>query len=411
VSLDPAISQGAPAATLDSSARLLEELCAISSETGDAVGIERCGRRLGRELEGFGFAVEIEKVPSADGVPQPLFEARRSEAGEGHVLVVGHLDTVLPAVPPLRFDDRLQGTGALDMKGGFAALIGALDLMRLRSLDPPDDLMVVAVPDEEIGGPISESAVRRWGDGARAVLVLEPGLPATDGETMVTGRRGLSVWRLESRGRASHSGLAYSEGRSALAAAAAWSAEVQALSNAVGGPIVNVGRIIGGDSEFVQDLGEEHRFVGTSQRLNVVADRCIVEGEARYLTLTDRDRVLDMMRALAEKSGRKWDVAMHFEIVEGILPAPPSAAGADLAVRLVEVAAADGWRLDLESDRGGVSFPNFLPDPAAVPVLDGLGPVGGGMHTRDEYVSLVSLERRIRLIASLLEKLSTNSQF
>ncbi len=112
------------------------------------------------------------------------------------------------------------------------------------------------------------------------------------------------------------------------------------------------------------------------------------------------------MRVLAEECGENWGVAMHFEIVEGILPSPPSAAGADLAAGLVEVAAADGWRLDLESDRGGVSFPNFLPDPAVVPVLDGLGPVGGGMHTREEFVSLVSLERRIRLIAHVLEVLS-----
>lgn len=396
---------GAPAAILDSSAGLLEELCAISSETGDATGIRRCGQRLGRELEAFGYSVEIAEVSSADGKPQPLFESRLPEVGEGHVLVVGHLDTVLPAVPPLRTHDRLQGTGALDMKGGFAALVGALDLMRRRGSPPPGDLVVVAVPDEEIGGPISEAAMRRWGGGARAVLVLEPGLPASDGETMVTGRRGLSVWRLEARGRAAHSGLAFNEGRSALAAAGQWAARVQALSEKNGGPIVNAGRIIGGDCEFVQDLGEEHRFVGTSQRLNVVADRCIVEGETRYLTLADRDRVLDTMGTLAEGCGGEWGVAMHFEVVEGILPAPALEKAADLAAGLVEAAMTDGWRLELENDRGGVSFPNFLPDPAVVPVLDGLGPVGGGMHTREEYVSLVSLERRIRLIATLLEKL------
>ncbi len=217
------------------------------------------------------------------------------------------------------------------------------------------------------------------------------------------------MWRLEARGRAAHSGLAFADGRSALAAAAGWAAGVQALSENHGGPIVNVGRIIGGDSEFVQDLGEEHRFVGTSQRLNVVADRCIVEGEARYLTLSDRDRVLDRMRSMAEASERSWDVAMHFEVVEEILPLPESATGADLAALLVETAAADGWTLELETDRGGVSFPNFLPDPAAVPVIDGLGPVGDGMHTRDEFVSLASLERRIHLIAKLLEMLAHSS--
>jgi acetylornithine deacetylase/succinyl-diaminopimelate desuccinylase-like protein len=38
-----------------------------------------------------------------------------------------------------------------------------------------------------------------------------------------------------------------------------------------------------------------------------------------------------------------------------------------------------------------------------MPVLDGLGPVGEGMHTREEYVSLPSLARRIVLLADLLE--------
>ena len=79
--------------------------------------------------------------------------------------------------------------------------------------------------------------------------------------------------------------------------------------------------------------------------------------------------------------------------------APPSAALAD---HLVRVAAADGWKLETEPNRGGVSFPNFLPDPSAVCVVDGLGPVGGGMHTRQEWLDLESLRRRIGLIAEAL---------
>jgi glutamate carboxypeptidase len=68
----------------------------------------------------------------------------------------------------------------------------------------------------------------------------------------------------------------------------------------------------------------------------------------------------------------------------------------------VALAARRGWRLDLEEERGGISFLNFLPDPGRVPVLDGLGPVGGGMHTREEFVGLTSLRRRIVLLADLL---------
>lgn len=390
---------------LDGAAALLEDLCAISTATGDADGLRLCARRLGRDLVDLGFHVEIENHLNVEGVAQPVLVANTNPANERHVLLIGHLDTVLPATKPDRLDDRIVGTGALDMKGGFAALVGALRLRWARGQETPKGLTLIAVPDEEIGGPISESAVRRWGANSRAVLVLEPGQQNAGGETIVTGRRGLSVWRLDARGRAAHSGLAFADGRSALAAAASWTAGAQAISENNGGPIVNVGRIIGGDSEFVQDLGEEHRFVGTSQRLNVVADRCLVEGEARYLTLADRDRVLVRLRQLADRTAERWGVKIDLEVVDEILPMPPSDSGAELARMLVEAAENDGWSLETETDRGGVSFPNFLPDPSAVLVIDGLGPVGDGMHTREEWVSLASLDRRIRLIAHLLETL------
>jgi glutamate carboxypeptidase len=393
---------GVPSGVFDRAAGLLEELCAVSTASGDADGLRRCAATLAAELTELGFEVEVEEPTNVDGEPQPVLVARSGVSDRGHVLLLGHLDTVLPAVPPRRLEDRIVGTGALDMKAGFAALVGALLVRRAEGRGTPAGLTLVVVPDEEIGGPISEAMVRRWGSGARAVLVLEPGRRIDGGETLVTGRRGLSVWRLDARGRAAHSGLAFEDGRSALAAAADWCARVQALSERNGGPIVNVGRIIGGDSEFVQDLGEEHRFVGTSQRLNVVADRCLAEGEVRYLTLEDRDSALEEMRRYAAGFGNRWGVEMLFDVVEEILPVPPSGSGADLAARLVELAAADGWVLEIETDRGGVSFPNFLPDPSAVPVIDGLGPVGDGMHTRHEWVSLRSFGRRIRLIDALL---------
>jgi glutamate carboxypeptidase len=174
------------------------------------------------------------------------------------------------------------------------------------------------------------------------------------------------------------------------------------MSERGGGPLVNVGRIVGGDTEFVSDVGEEHRFIGTSERLNIVADRCLVEGEVRFLDLRDRDRVLEAMRDAAASIGADWGVGMIFHEVEHIPPMAVSDSGQRLAEHLVASAFRAGWRLELEDNRGGVSFPNFLPDPTAVSIIDGLGPVGGGMHTRGEYVDLRSLERRIALIAEAL---------
>jgi glutamate carboxypeptidase len=383
-------------------ARLLQDLCATSSASGDVPGLFRMAERLGRELTSCGLVSEISAEAGIDGDGQPVLVARGPGVGECGVLLLGHLDTVLQATVPEKSHDRLSGTGALDMKGGFVALIGALALLRSRDEPLPEDLVVVAVPDEEIGGPISMRTVRQWGRRARVVLVLEPGAQTPGGETLVTGRRGLTVWRLDARGKAAHSGVAYWEGRSALAAAATWAGAVQQLSQSDDGPVVNVGRIVGGDSEFVSDVGEEHRFIGTSERLNIVADRCLVEGEARFLSLADRDRTLLRMRDMAAEISASWEVDFEFREVEYIPPMVASPASQVLARHLAVSARQAGWELGLEPNRGGVSFPNFLPDPSAVCVLDGLGPVGGGMHTRSEYLDLCSLERRIHLIAEAL---------
>lgn len=395
-----------PAAVLRRAEALLLELCAISSPSGDLAGLSRMAHRLATVLATTGLAPEVVMRSTANGAAQPVLVARGPAAGERYLLLIGHLDTVLPAVSPALHGERIDGTGALDMKGGFAALVGAFELLTARGRAVPTDLVLIAVPDEEVGGPISEGETARWGRGARAVLVLEPGESRGATESLVTGRRGLAGWRLGARGRAAHSGLAYWEGRSALAAAAAWCGEVQQLSERGSGPIVNVARILGGDAEFVDELAEHHSLVGTNHRLNIVPDRCVVEGEVRFLRAADLERTLARMRELAASVGAGWEVALELDVFETIAPVDPNGPGGELARFLVTTAAQAGWTLELEPDRGGVSFPNFLPDASAVPVLDGLGPVGGGMHTRNEHLELRSLERRIGLLAALLERLA-----
>ncbi len=54
---------------------------------------------------------------------------------------------------------------------------------------------------------------------------------------------------------------------------------------------------------------------------------------------------------------------------------------------------------------GGVSDANHLAA-AGIPVLDGLGVVGGGLHGPDEWVSLESIPRRAAAAALLLHGLA-----
>ncbi len=385
----------------------LEEVCAVSSASGDTAGLRRVAERLRDRFAGLGLDAEITDETDDAGEVQPVLLARGPAANEGrHLLLAGHLDTVLPAVEPRREGAALVATGALDMKGGLVALVGALELLRRRGRSAPDDLLLVAVPDEEVGGTVSVRSMRRWGEGARAALVLEPGEPvAGGGETLVAGRRGLIDWRLEVHGHASHSGLAYWEGRSALAAAAWWCAAAHALSRPGRGATVNVGRLLAGDADFVDNLARHHELVGSRRRLNVVPERAVAEGEVRFLAPSGADESYGALERLAREAEERFGVRATVSRVNEIAPVDPAGPGRELVDRAVALAAARGWHLEVEEDRGGISFPNFLAAPG-LPVVDGLGPVGRGMHTRDEALDLTSLARRVVLLADLLATLS-----
>jgi glutamate carboxypeptidase len=52
---------------------------------------------------------------------------------------------------------------------------------------------------------------------------------------------------------------------------------------------------------------------------------------------------------------------------------------------------------------GSASDANFVA-PLGIPVLDGLGPSGEGLHSEDEYMLTSSLPARAQLTAELLQK-------
>jgi glutamate carboxypeptidase len=394
-----------PAPIFERTLELLRELTAISSPSGDLPGLRRMTERLSAELSARGLMPEVREEAG-----EPVLVARGRDTSRGHLLLIGHMDTVLPAAEPRIERDRLLATGAIDMKGGLAAFLGALDLLAERGVKPPDDLLLVVVPDEEVGGPISHGSMKRWGEGARALWVLEPGEPAGDSETMVAGRRGMFDWRLTVKGQAAHSGLHYWQGRSALTAAARWCVEAESLSQRNGGPTINVGRLVAGDASFVENLAAAHSLVGTDRQLNIVPDRAVVEGEARFLRPREDPEIEDRLRSLARAIGRDTGTEMALTREPTIPPVDPDGPHGALCDRAVALAAARGWTLEVERERGGISFPNFLPDPGRLPVLDGLGPVGGGMHTREEYVELRSLRRRVLLLADLLTESRSDAE-
>ncbi|HYO88916.1 MAG TPA: M20/M25/M40 family metallo-hydrolase [Candidatus Limnocylindrales bacterium] len=131
---------------------LLEAMVRIESINPDLApggsGEGELAAWLGVQLNALGFDVTFEDV--APGRPNLI--ARRSGRGHGAPLMFcGHLDTVgvtdydgNPLDPRIQ-DGKLYGRGSYDMKGGLAAVLGAVAAVP----DTPGDLWLGLVIDEE----------------------------------------------------------------------------------------------------------------------------------------------------------------------------------------------------------------------------------------------------------------------
>jgi len=110
-------------------------------------------------------------------------------------------------------------------------------------------------------------------------------------------------------------------------------------------------------------------------------------------------------QALTELAGRPSIIPGAQVRLEGAFRFPPmerSPAVAFLAGLALEEAAAQGIQVG-ESATGGAS--DACPISAAgVPVLDGLGPVGGLDHSPDEYILPASILPRTMLLAGLIRR-------
>ena len=287
-----------------------------------------------------------------------------AEAGTT-VVLHGHLD-VVPGRPdqfdPRIEDDRLVGRGAYDMKGGLAGMMCAV-----RELSAQRDVRVhfVCVSDEESDEPFS-----RGSD-----YLVEKGYT---GDFAITGEptdlrigvqaKGVLALRIEVSGTSAHGSTPWLGDNAVLKAVDVFR-QIQAMpfareaSELFDRPSISLGRIAGGD------------------RINTVPDLCTVDVDIRYLPGQDARTILAGIREIPDT-----DVSV-------VLQRDPVNVDKDnpfvtvLADSLSDWLPADRVSIGRDGASDAISFID-----AGVPAVE-FGPVGGGHHGPDEWVSIPSLER------------------
>jgi glutamate carboxypeptidase len=304
---------------------------------------------------------------------------------QGQVMALGHGDTVWPLgtlanMPYREADGRLWGPGVLDMKAGLAFFVFAMRQLRELDRPIPHNVVLQINSDEETGSKTSRALTEKTSLASKAVLVLEPGTGLAG--KLKTARKGIGDYRLRVKGVASHAGVDFEQGASAILEIARQIERIAAFTDLAKGITVNPGTVTGGT------------------RSNVIAESAETHVDIRVPRLRDAatlDRKFHALRAI--------DKRCTLELTGGLNRPPMERTKGVIALARIaqSVAAESGVALE-ESATGGGSDGNFTAA-LGIPTLDGLGAVGEGAHAAHESILTHRIADRIALLAGLVARI------
>lgn len=365
--------------------RLAETALALIAEYSPTRSAGVAADRLAEILAADGFPVER---PVADWPEAPAVVTRLESGAPGRTLQFdGHLDTVhLPFVPPRLENGFLYGSGASDMKGGIAAFVEALRVLRETGTLTAGGVLLTAHDHHE--GP--------WGDRRQVQALIREGfvgdgvlLPEYLADPLPAAGRGMAIFeiRICREGEPCHEVLRPDGLPDVLAAGVLTARRLQELNARVS---ARTHPYAGHDSVFV---GQFH----CGEIYNQAATLCTLNGTRRWVT-----------------------------------PNAAAAVEAEFAAQLAEIAAETGTAIDYEFDVQGEAFAvdesdpllgafqsahaavtgrrlalgskPFVDDGNSFAALAGItplshGPAATGAHTLNEEVSLADLVRVAQVYA------------
>jgi glutamate carboxypeptidase len=353
--------------------RELEALVAVSSPSGDVHGAEEAAAVAAALAPD---EAEIERPPcsSPDHAPDLLIRLRGT--GTKRVLLLGHVDTVIAHDehrPLRREEDRLVGSGTVDMKGGDVLALGVLRALGRRKDDFAEAALLLVCDEEWRVGPFGH--VARFA-GFDACLCFEAGQLTEDGEdAVVVKRKAAGTLRVRAHGQQAHSGSAPDRGINALLALAE-AAQLIASRH---------------DPSGADRLTAVPTVIRSGDAFNVVP----AEGELICDLRADDHHAFDAVRASisAQLAGARMETDM--------LRVWPGMDSRDFTAGLLARTSEALGRTVVAAGRGGASDASHFA--SSIPItVDGLGPRGGKAHNPEEFVLEASLRPRAEVALAVI---------
>lgn len=334
---------------------------------------------LAREMRALDLEAEVQQV--APGRANVIGRLRGT--GEGHLVLTGHLDVVPPGEQPWRHDPfaadlvdgRIYGRGSADMKGGVAAMVGAMAALRRSGFTPKAEVILAATCGEEAGMLGAGAMVeRRALAGSRYLVVGEP-----SGLDVFIAEKGVLWVELRALGRTAHGSMPWL-GINAVSYLARLIPRLEAYpfayaeSDLLGKPSLSVNAMHGG------------------AKTNVVPDVARASLDLRTVPSQRHDQILAQLQTLADDLAREYHPDLRVEIaVENDKGPVETDRDEPLVAAVIDAVTATRGTMP---EVGGVTYGT---DAAALGPGFGIpmvicGPGAPGMaHQPDEYVSVDEL--------------------
>lgn len=365
--------------------QLLKDIVCMDSYTPDKADVDKVGSHIKAFAEKQGFHVQTVPFEKAGN---GLLITWNEDAPLPPVAFTGHLDTVFPVGtfkdPLFREKDGLfYGPGVSDMKGGL--VIGLLTMCALKDAGYKDrPIKFIMIGDEELSEGLSGEAgkdfIRESARGCAAAITLEASTPGR----VTVGRKGSIRYKVYVKGHSTHAGSRYAEGISAIKEAAHKILDIEAPSDQEQ-ITYNCGMINGGTSP------------------NTVPGEAMFTLYNRYWKLAQRQEIRDHVEGIIEKSYIPGTTST-FEIVGERLPMDATPGNYALAAHIDAVSQKYGFG-PVEPRKASSGSDASYTTMAGVPSVCSMGPVGGRIHSTDEFMQADSLAERAKLLAAVVAHL------
>ena len=341
----------------------------------DGLGEAEIGGYVAEVLSDLGLDVILDEIkPGRVNV----IGIRKGTGGGKSLLLNAHMDTVGvdgmasdPFKPDIR-DGKLYGRGAQDMKGSLAAMIGAVKALVDNGIELAGDLMVTGVADEEYGSMGTEALVKQVT--ADAAIVTEP----TD-LNIGLAHHGFIWYEVDTFGRAAH-GSRYDEGIDATMRMGRFLAALDGLEQdlrnrdghpLVGPPSLHAARIQGGTE------------------ISMYAAHCRLEIERRTTPGETEPEASAEIQALIDQLSAQ-DPTFKARLKPAFVRDPFEIDSSCQIVGSLEAGFIE--QMDRKPTYAGQSFwtdAALFSEAGIETVL--IGPKGGGLHSKEEWVDIQSV--------------------